>query len=137
MRVLCKKPQYCMKCHACESTCSRTWFKEKDHEKARLRIIDPPSGSGRPEMRTCTQCGKCIPICPVTAIYRDEAGIVQINNEKCIGCYACVTGCPEKAMFDHKTYLPAFKCVSCGECTRVCPTNAIYIEEKPIPEESY
>ncbi len=129
MRVLCTKPEYCMKCHACEGTCSRKWFQEKNHEKARLRIIDPPSGSGKPEMITCTQCGACIKVCPVGAIYRDEEGIVRILDEKCIGCQACVTACPEKAMFEHKDYMQVFKCVACGECTRVCPTSAIYIRK--------
>lgn len=135
MRVLNRKPEYCIKCHSCERACSNKWFKEKNAEKARVRIIEPADGEGKPQIITCTQCNVCIKVCPVSAIVRDEDGIVRIIDEKCIGCYSCVTACPEKSMFEHKEYLPAFKCVACGECTRMCPTGAVYIKEQEVPED--
>lgn len=134
MRVLRTKPEYCMKCHACENTCSRKWTGEKDHEKARLRIIDPEFGIGMPQMITCTQCGTCMTVCPSGALARNDAGIVILNEETCIACYACVAACPEHAMFRHPKLRPPFKCVSCGECTRVCPTGAVFLKEEELSE---
>ena len=135
MRILRNKPEYCMKCHACEKTCSRKWFDEKNLEKARLRIIEPVTGMGVPRMITCTQCGTCKKACPNGAIYRDEAGIVKIDEEKCVACYTCVAACPEEAMFKHEDYRPPFKCIACGECARVCPTSAVHIKEEPLIED--
>lgn len=123
MKVLRKNPELCIACHACESTCSKLYFKEDNVEKACLRIKDTDSHS---EIITCTQCGECIDICPVQAITRDKNGIVRINKKICVGCFMCVGFCPELAMFMHDDYIEPFKCISCGQCVKNCPTNAIY-----------
>jgi len=128
MKVLRKKPELCIACHACENTCSKLYFKEENPEKACLRIKETDS---HPQIITCTQCGVCIDICPVEAIKRDKNGIVRISNKKkCVGCFMCVGFCPELAMFMHEDYIEPFKCVSCGQCVKVCPTGAIYISEE-------
>jgi carbon-monoxide dehydrogenase iron sulfur subunit len=120
MRVLQKKLELCTQCHACEKECSNSWFKEENTEKARIRVQDD-------NLITCTQCGECIGVCQVKAIYRDKFGVVKINKDICIGCFICVGFCPETAMFMHTDYPVPFKCAACGKCTKVCPTEAIYI----------
>ena len=127
MKVLRKNPELCIACHACESTCSKLYFKEENVGKACLRIKETDS---KPEMITCTQCGACIDICPVEAITRDKNGIVRINKKVCVGCFMCVGFCPELAMFMHDDYIEPFKCISCGQCAKSCPTGAIYISEE-------
>jgi len=128
MKVLRKKPELCIQCHACESTCSKTWFKEDSAGKSCIRISENEEGGAA--ITCCTQCGECIPICPVEAITRDKNGIVRINKSICVGCFMCVGYCPELAMFMHEDYLEPFKCVACGQCTKSCPTNAIFIEQE-------
>lgn len=127
MKVLKKKPDLCIQCHACESTCSNTWFKEDNPQKSCIRIGE--KGEGGVAITSCTQCGECIPICPVEAIKRDKNGIVRINKSICVGCFMCVGYCPELAMFMHEEYLEPFKCVACGQCAKTCPTSAIFIEQ--------
>jgi len=128
MKVLGKKPELCIQCHACESTCSNTWFKEDNVQKSCIRINEDDKGNAK--ITSCTQCGECIGICPVEALTRDRNGIVRVNKSICVGCFMCVGFCPELAMFMHEEYLEPFKCVACGQCVKNCPTGAIFIAEE-------
>jgi ferredoxin len=120
MKVLEKDPARCTKCGACESECSKTWFKEDNREKSCIRIT--------PEaMIACTQCGECIKICPVEAISKDRDGVVRIKKSICVGCFMCAGFCPESALFMHNDYIEPFKCVACGQCVKKCPAGAISI----------
>lgn len=49
--------------------------------------------------RPCMQCENppCTPVCPVTATYKREDGIVVVDYHKCIGCRYCITACPYNA----------------------------------------
>ncbi|MCF6460778.1 4Fe-4S binding protein [Clostridium sp. Cult3] len=124
MKCLSKNPELCIKCRACEEACSKAYFKENNRGKSRIRI-----GENK-KIVACTQCGECIDICPVEALYRDGKGIVRLNKNRCVGCFMCVGFCPELAMFEHEDYTEPFNCVACGICVNSCPTEAIYIEEK-------
>lgn len=127
MKVLKRKPELCIACHACESACSNTWFKEDNAEKSCIKIKEEEKGN---VIISCTQCGECISVCQVEAISRDKNGIVRINKNACVGCFMCVGFCPELAMFMNDEYIEPFKCVACGQCAKQCPTNAIYIEQE-------
>ena len=46
----------------------------------------------------CSGCKTCIPLCPYTAITRDESrGVAVINEALCKGCGTCVAACPSGA----------------------------------------
>ncbi|MBP2665166.1 MAG: Electron transfer flavoprotein alpha/beta-subunit, partial [Firmicutes bacterium] len=55
---------------------------------------------------------------------------VIVNQNKCVGCGACVPACPFDAivMQEGKAYITE-KCTMCGACISVCPVEAIYREE--------
>lgn len=125
MKVLSKKEELCIGCGACENTCSVSFFKEENELKSSIRVNKVNNS-----ITTCTQCGECIDICPVEAIYRDKNGIVRIKKDICVGCFMCVGFCHENAMFMHDDYIEPFKCIACGLCVKNCPAKAIYIEEK-------
>lgn len=46
----------------------------------------------------CNHCEEapCERVCPTTATYHTEDGIVLVDENKCIGCGACITACPYK-----------------------------------------
>ncbi|OGS20553.1 MAG: hypothetical protein A2252_09850 [Elusimicrobia bacterium RIFOXYA2_FULL_39_19] len=67
--------------------------------------------------------------------------IIKIDEKKCTGCAACITGCPEQAIqiVDTKQGPKArlvkdFYCDGLGACLGTCPEGAISIEEREAQE---
>jgi molybdopterin-containing oxidoreductase family iron-sulfur binding subunit len=55
-----------------------------------------PNVSRRFTPRPCMQCDNppCVPVCPVSATYKNKDGVVVVDYEQCIGCRACISACP-------------------------------------------
>ena len=52
----------------------------------------------------------------------------SINDDRCIGCEACVDVCPTEVLdlVDHKVRVARFSdCVQCEQCASACPTQAL------------
>jgi uncharacterized protein len=77
--------------------CASAAGKQAQHS-ARPRIIE----------EVCIGCGKCLTVCPKTAIMlMNEKS--SIERSKCIGCFECMTICPERAIdIDWETEIPEF-----------------------------
>jgi phenylacetyl-CoA:acceptor oxidoreductase subunit 1 len=65
------------------------------------RVVDVETGEYPHVQRlflpmACMHCSDppCLEVCPTTATYRREDGIVDINYDLCIGCGYCVVACP-------------------------------------------
>jgi carbon-monoxide dehydrogenase iron sulfur subunit len=134
MRALVFNPELCDGCRVCEETCSQTWFREADHTKSAIRILDVEGQPGDFMANVCSQCGKCIDVCPTMALKRDKRGIVRIDRNLCVGCMSCVGFCPDQAMRVHPDYVVPFKCVACRACARGCPTGALSVQDLPDAE---
>ncbi len=129
----------CIGCHACTVACKeehdvavgvfRTWVKYI--EKGSYPDVRRHFGVMR-----CNHCDSapCVEICPTSALFRRENGIVDFDNSRCIGCKSCMQACPYDALYiDPKTDTAA-KCNFCAHrvdigvepaCVIVCPTQAI------------
>jgi len=129
----------CIGCHACTTACksehdvpvgvNRTYVKqvEKGEFPDTRRIFS---------VMRCNHCSDapCAEICPVEALYTREDGIVDFDNNRCIGCKSCMQACPYYALYiDPETHTAA-KCNYCAHrvevgrapaCVEVCPEHAI------------
>jgi len=59
-------------------------------------------------------------------------GIIQVNQDSCTLCMACVSACPGKALLDGQGS-PALRmieanCLQCGLCDAACPESAISLK---------
>jgi len=53
--------------------------------------------------------------------------VIHIDEDKCINCYACITGCPVKYCMDgsgDKLTINPDLCIGCGNCILVCSHKA-------------
>ncbi|MEI7475532.1 MAG: 4Fe-4S binding protein [bacterium] len=70
-----------------------------------------------------------------------ERDIITIDEEKCNGCGACITGCPEGALqiIDNKARLVSdLFCDGLGACIGTCPKDAITVERREAePYDEY
>ena len=129
----------CIGCHACTVACKsenevpigtfRTWVKyiEKGEYPDTRRFFS---------VLRCNHCddAPCITICPVTALFRRDDGIVDFNGDRCIGCKSCMQACPYDALYINPNTNTAEKCNFCAHriesqlepaCVIVCPVQAI------------
>jgi Fe-S-cluster-containing dehydrogenase component len=129
----------CIGCHACSVACkaehevplgvARTWVKYVERGTF-------PETRRTFTVTRCNHCddAPCVEICPTTALFKRRDGIVDFDPNRCIGCKACMQGCPYDALYIDPRTETAAKCNYCAHrvevgleppCVTVCPTQAI------------
>jgi anaerobic dimethyl sulfoxide reductase subunit B (iron-sulfur subunit) len=97
---------------------------------------------------SCNHCEKpvCLDACPAKAIEKGDNGIVQIDQEKCMGCKYCAWTCPYSALqYDEEKGVMTkcdmcFDYVSTGKdpsCVDACPARALAFGEFSELVEKY
>ena len=142
----------CIGCHACSTACksenevplgvNRTWVKY-------VETGAYPDVTRHFQVTRCNHCANppCVRICPVTAMYQRDDGIVEFDPDVCIGCKACMQACPYDAIYVDPDSGTAAKCHFCAHrvevglepaCVVVCPEHAIIAGDldDPISEIS-
>lgn len=89
----------CIGCHACTTGCmSENLTPPGIHYRPvkEEELGEYPNTGMRFLPRPCMQCDapSCTQVCPVTATYKRDDGLVWIDYEKCIGCRYCLVACP-------------------------------------------
>lgn len=129
----------CIGCHACSTACKsenqvplgvyRTWVKY-------VETGAYPDVRRRFQVTRCNHCANppCVRICPVTAMYQRDDGIVEFDPSICIGCKSCMQACPYDSIYLDPETNTAAKCTFCAHrldvglepaCVVVCPEHAI------------
>ena len=126
----------CTGCRLCLQICAIENFNEINPKKAALRIEAkfPDPGKFRPYV--CTQCGKCLEVCPENAIHQNEMGTHIVDLDKCTNCGECVPVCPVGVVFQHPDLDYVIICNFCLRCVEVCNTEALLKWEKAPAAEA-
>ena len=152
----------CIGCKACQTACME-WNDLRDEVGVNLGTYDNPrdltdqswtvmkfseyeNPQGNLEWLIrkdgCMHCDDpgCLKACPSPgAIVQYANGIVDFNEENCIGCGYCVSGCPFDVPRISKKDNKAYKCTLCSDrvavglepaCVKTCPTGAILFGTK-------
>ncbi|MBE7375265.1 formate dehydrogenase subunit beta [Pseudomonas lopnurensis] len=158
----------CIGCKACQVACSE-WNDLRDEVGTSAGTYDNPidltaqswtvmkfaeyenPGSGNLEWLIrkdgCMHCADpgCLKACPSPgAIVKYANGIVDFNQDHCIGCGYCITGCPFDIPRISEKDKKAYKCTLCSDrvsvglepaCVKTCPTGAIVFGSKADMKE--
>ncbi len=137
----------CIGCHACTVACksehdvplgvNRTWVKY-------IETGTFPDVARKFSVMRCNQCddAPCMAICPTSALFRAPNGVVDFQDDNCIGCKSCMNACPYDALYINPETNTAHKCNMCNHrlevglepsCQIVCPTEAIKIGDLDDP----
>lgn len=149
----------CKNARKCVEACQAGHKLPRDHEWIKIHLLqDAKHTSPYWFPKPCFHCDNpmCVSVCPVGATYKRDDGIVLVDNERCIGCKFCMTGCPysvrvfnwddpevdvpEDYPYDPETNIPARegtvgKCVFCADklrigelprCVKACPMGVIF-----------
>ncbi len=137
----------CIGCHACTIACksehdvplgvNRTWVKY-------IETGTFPNVARKFNVMRCNQCedAPCMTICPTSALFRADNGVVDFQDDDCIGCKSCMNACPYDALYINPETNTAHKCNMCNHrlevglepsCQIVCPTEAIKIGDLDDP----
>lgn len=135
--------KWCLGCHLCEYNCAFANSGIDDMVKAlkdvkinpRIRIEE---NEGINFAVSCRHCEEplCVKSC-ITGALNIKDGIIEVNKDKCVGCYTCIMICPYGAVMPANDGSVIQKCELCtnnmfGEpaCVKGCPNNAIVFEER-------
>ncbi len=151
----------CIGCKACQSACME-WNDLRDEVGDNIGVYDNPTDltenswtvmrfseieeAGKLEWLIrkdgCMHCEDpgCLKACPSPgAIVQYSNGIVDFNQEHCIGCGYCVAGCPFDVPRISQKDSKAYKCSLCSDrvavgqepsCVKACPTGSIMFGTK-------
>ncbi len=91
----------CIGCQACEAHCKVQNNSPKGAWYCKIMTIPPRIVRGVPRFdfvyMSCFHCERpwCVSACPTGAMQRrSKDGIVFVEQERCVGCKACITACP-------------------------------------------
>ncbi len=87
----------CDGCGKCATACADAHFVPPDRQWLRIfQMKDSENGAPYWFPRPCFHCDDppCTRVCPVSATFKRQDGIVLVDSERCIGCRFCMAACP-------------------------------------------
>jgi Fe-S-cluster-containing dehydrogenase component len=129
----------CIGCHACTVACKSEHDVPVGVNRTHVKYIETgtyPDTTREFSVHRCNHCedSPCTTICPTTALFTRSDGIVDFDDDRCIGCKSCMQACPYDALYINPNTGTAAKCNYCAHriensyepaCVIVCPVEAI------------
>ena len=135
--------KWCLGCHLCEYYCAFANSGESDMAVAlrdvkinpRIRIEERNGVSFAVGCRHCEE-PLCVKSC-ITGALSIHDGVIQVEQDKCVGCYTCIMACPYGAVMPSDDGSVIQKCELClnnstgsPACVKGCPNQDIVFEER-------
>ena len=139
----------CVDCKACIIACKAEWGVPEGYSRDWVKEIGPvgefPNLKSAVYPGLCMHCDDppCIEVCPSGATYKNEDGIVLVDQDLCIGCGYCVDACPYGARYIHPDLGVVDKCTFCEPrvkngldpaCVETCIAEARIFGDLEDPE---
>ncbi len=98
----------CDGCERCTKACQTTHYLASDQKWINVYKITNSAGQSHYMPRLCMQCenAPCLRVCPVGATFKNDEGVVLVNQQTCIGCRTCMAACPYEARYFNWTEPP-------------------------------
>ena len=99
----------CDGCEACTMSCQQRHYLSKDQTWIKVYTMTDADGGTYHMPRPCMMCEDppCLYVCPVGATFRNDEGLVLVDQNACIGCRTCMAACPYEARYFNWTQPPA------------------------------
>lgn len=144
MRQILARSEHCLGCKSCELACAVAHSTSKNLFEA-IQELKPPQKrifvESNGELNfplQCRQCldSPCVHACMSGAMQFDsKTGLIQVNEQKCVGCMMCVMVCPFGVIAEIPTTHRVAKCDRCQDldydpaCVAACPTKVLEFVE--------
>lgn len=131
----------CIDCKACDVACKRENGVEANGRREVYRNWITSKGvegtypnlKQRFEPAQCHHCANtpCYKVCPTSATYKNDDGLIMMDYKRCIVCSTCIAACPYDARYVSKQKKAIDKCTFCAHriytgklpaCVDTCPT---------------
>jgi len=138
----------CIGCHACTVACKSEHDVPVGVNRTYVKQVEKGEYPNTTRLFSVTRCNHCtdapcVEICPVECLHIRPDGIVDFNDDRCIGCKSCMQACPYDALFINPDTNTASKCNYCAHridiglepaCVNVCPEQAIISGDMENPD---
>lgn len=126
----------CVGCELCVDACRKhNQLADDTPDRRRVDAYLDKRGMHAYVSTSCMHCGEpsCLRVCPAGAISKGDAGIVSVDQERCIGCKYCFQACPYEVPRYNSVAMDKCDCclgagVPAGEtphCVRACKFDAL------------
>jgi carbon-monoxide dehydrogenase iron sulfur subunit len=115
----------------------KMYLMEKPRPLSKTKVEYRPPVSISIMCRHCAEA-ECVEACKNGTLTRNEkTGRIELNQDKCLGCWMCIMACPYGAIsqFTRDDRAVANKCDLCPDrevpaCVAVCPNRALVFEDR-------
>ena len=137
----------CIGCHACTTACKSEHDVPIGVNRTYVKQVEKGVFPNTRRIFSVMRCNHCtdapfVSICTVQALFTSDDGIVDFDNNRCIGCKSCMQACPYDALYIDPDNNTAAKCNYCAHrvevgrapaCVEVCPEHAIIAGDMDNP----